>query len=210
MKLFDFDDRYRLKGFQSVAGVDEAGRGPWAGPVVAAAVILPAEARIEGLNDSKKLTEFSREKIFNLINERALAVGVAVVGQEVIDSVNILQATYTAMRQALDKLALVPDLVLVDGWPLPGIRFKQENIIGGDAKSASIAAASVIAKVTRDGIMRDISLKYPQYDFARHKGYGTKRHKEALEKYGPCPVHRKSFSPVRELVSRGAEGEAVL
>lgn len=200
MDLYTFDDYYRSKGYKIVAGVDEAGRGPWAGPVVASAVILPQNPKIEGLNDSKKLSASQREKIFNAINAVALSVCVEVVGHEVIDSINILEATYMAMRAAVQKTTIPFSLVLVDGLAVPQAEWPQEPLIAGDSKSASIAAASVVAKVTRDRIMADLALEYPQYNFARHKGYGTKEHCELLEKYGPCPIHRKSFKPVRALL----------
>lgn len=200
MNLYSFDDHYRSRGCQVVAGVDEAGRGPWAGPVVASAVILPKHPEIEGLNDSKKLTSSQREKIFNIINNVALSVSVEVVSHEVIDSINVLEATYKAMRSAVKKTTCKFDIVLVDGWPVPDVTWPQDAIISGDAKSAAIAAASVVAKVTRDRIMAELSLKYPQYNFVKHKGYGTKEHHEMLKKYGPCPIHRKSFRPIREIL----------
>ena len=210
MDLFEFDGNYFEEGLTLIAGVDEAGRGPWAGPVVAAAVILPKDARIEGLNDSKKLTSSKREKLFVEIAHKALAVGVGVIGHEVIDEVNILEATYLAMKAAIKGLSSVPELVLVDGWPIPGLRLRQSAIIAGDGKSAAIAAASIIAKVTRDRMMTELSAKYPQYDFHRHKGYGTKEHRSALERYGPCPIHRKSFAPVMEAMEKKYGGRQCL
>jgi len=202
MDLFSFDHQYRSPGNRTIAGVDEAGRGPWAGPVVAAAVVLPAGTVINGLDDSKKLTPLQRSKVLTTIKTTALAIGVEIVDQEVIDSVNILQATYLAMRGALKKISLPIDLVLVDGLPVPELGFPQQAIIGGDAKSAAIAAASVVAKVTRDELMCQLSQHYPQYNFHKHKGYGTQEHQEALLRYGPCPLHRKSFSPVRDLLKK--------
>jgi ribonuclease HII len=202
MDLFEFDGYFGKKQI-NIAGVDESGRGPWAGPVVAAAVILPRNIRIKGINDSKKLSSSIREKLFVEIFEKALSVGVGIIGQDVIDDINILEATYLAMKNALDGLSNTPGLVLVDGWPIPGLKIRQVAVIGGDGKSAVIAAASIIAKVTRDRLMAEYSLKYPQYNFHKHKGYGTKEHKEALERFGPCPLHRKSFAPVRVTLDGG-------
>jgi ribonuclease HII len=202
MDLFLFDNFYRQKGYTSIAGLDEAGRGPWAGPVVAAAVILPKDLLIEGLNDSKKLTPIKREKLFEIITKKASGIGVGIVDNNSIDELNILQATHKAMNIALSRLGNDYDIVLVDGLPVSTITGKQEAIIQGDGKSASIAAASVIAKVTRDRIMNDFSESYPQFGFSRHKGYGTKEHLAALKKYGPCPLHRRSFSPVKDMVEQ--------
>ncbi|MCB4791739.1 MAG: ribonuclease HII [Elusimicrobia bacterium] len=202
MDLFCFDDSYRKNGCKMLAGIDEAGRGPWAGPVVAACVVLPPGLTIYGLDDSKKLSPVQREKIFKIINEVSLSVGVEVIDESVIDSLNILKATHLAMKGALDKIKVHFDLILVDGSPVPRLGVMQESIVKGDQKSACIAAASVVAKVTRDMIMRDLAVKYPEYYFDKHKGYGTKLHYEALKKYGPCPVHRKSFHPVRDVIGR--------
>jgi len=202
MKLFEFDGNYFEDGQMSIAGVDEAGRGPWAGPVVAAAVVLARDTWIKGVNDSKKLTASKREKLFVEISQKALSVGVGVIGEDVIDNVNILQATYLAMKEAISRLSNVPVLVLVDGWPIPGLGIRQHAIIGGDGKSAVIATASIVAKVTRDRLMTEYSARYPQYSFERHKGYGTKEHRDALALYGPCPLHRKSFAPVREILEK--------
>jgi ribonuclease HII len=188
-------------GATIVAGVDEAGRGPLAGPVVAAACILPREFRHRTLNDSKRLTELEREKIYTELTGRAdvqWAVGISEV--EIIDSYNILRATWRAMVLALDRLPVRPDFVLVDGLRVPAIRLRQKPIVGGDAKSYSIAAASVIAKVTRDRLMLALHDQYPQYNFAQHKGYGTPEHLAALEQFGPSPIHRKSFAPVRQAI----------
>jgi ribonuclease HII len=200
MDLFTHDRGYFKNGIMLIAGVDEAGRGPWAGPVVAAAVILPINTRIKGLNDSKKLSSRKREKLFVEISLRALGIGVEAISHGVIDDINILQATYLAMKGAINKLSPAPELVLVDGWPIPGLKASQVAITGGDGKSAAIAAASIIAKVTRDRIMAELSQQYPQYGFHKHKGYGTKEHREALKRYGPCPMHRKSYAPVREIL----------
>jgi len=176
-----------------VCGIDEAGRGPLAGPVVAGAVILPRDSRILYLNDSKKLTEKRRELLYDEIMEKAVAVGIGVVSQERIDEINILQATYEAMRQAVGQLAVQPDLLLNDAVTIPGISFRQIPIIKGDAKSISIAAASIIAKVTRDRLMVQYDEVFPGYDFASNKGYGAAAHLEALKKYGPTAIHRHSF-----------------
>lgn len=183
-----------------IAGIDESGRGPWAGPVVAASVILPPNARIKELNDSKKLTPSQREKVFKKIQEIAIGIGIEAIEQGAIDEMNILHATHLAMRKALKKMDILPDLVLVDGLEVPAMGYPQRSIIKGDGKSASIAAASVIAKVTRDRIMLELSGKYPQYNFHKHKGYGTREHHLALIKYGPCEIHRKSFRPVQKLL----------
>ncbi len=177
-----------------VCGIDEAGRGPLAGPVVAAAAILPRDSVILRLNDSKKLSESCREELFSQIKEKAISYGVGIVSPEVIDSINILQATYEAMRQAVGKLSVRPDIFLNDAVIIPGIEEKRQiSIVKGDAKSVSIAAASILAKVTRDHMMIEYDRIYPQYGFAKHKGYGTKAHTEALREYGPCPIHRKTF-----------------
>jgi ribonuclease HII len=188
-------------GATLVAGVDEAGRGPLAGPVVAAAAILPREFRHKTLNDSKQLTELEREKIYAELTSRPdvqWALGISDV--EVIDTYNILRATWRAMVLALDALPVKPDYVLVDGLRVPAIRIAQKPIVGGDAKSYSIAAASVIAKVTRDRLMLQLHAQYPQYNFAQHKGYGTPEHLAALGQFGPSPIHRKSFAPVRQTI----------
>ena len=185
-------------GATIVAGVDEAGRGPLAGPVVAAAAILPRDFRHKTLNDSKQLTPEQRDEIYAELTVRTdvhWAVGVSEV--EIIEVYNILRATWRAMVLALDALSVKPDFVLVDGVRVPAIRIKQKPIVGGDAKSFSIAAASVIAKVTRDRMMLTIHEQFPQYNFAQHKGYATREHLAALEQFGPCPIHRKTFEPVR-------------
>lgn len=200
MNLISFDNDYRNQGYRVIAGVDEAGRGPWAGPVVAAAVVLPPGLEIKGVRDSKKLTSRKREKLFDIIKSESISVGIGVIGQDIIDAVNILQATYLAMKEALRGISQVPDIVLVDGHEIPELGVKQAGLVGGDDKSASIAAASIIAKVTRDRMMIEWSEKYPQYNFHKHKGYGTREHLEALQKYGPCPLHRMSFAPVKECV----------
>ena len=177
-----------------ICGIDEAGRGPLAGPVAAGAVILPRDCTILYLNDSKKLSEKRREELFLEIKEKALAWNVAVVSPARIDEINILQATYEAMRQAVNKLPVAPDIFLNDAVIIPGIEEnRQVKIIKGDAKSVSIAAASILAKVTRDHMMAEYDSLYPQYGFAKHKGYGTKTHLDAIREYGMCPIHRRSF-----------------
>lgn len=191
-------------GAGSICGIDEAGRGPLAGPVVAAAVILPEEAEILYLNDSKKLTARRRELLYDEIMEKALAVGVGVVGHARIDEINILQATYEAMRQAIEKLEIKPALLLNDAVTIPGVVVRQVPIIKGDAKSVSIAAASVIAKVTRDRMMTVFDARYPGYEFASNKGYGSARHIAALRERGPCEIHRRTF--IRNFTG-GAEDE---
>ena len=191
-----------------IAGIDEAGRGPLAGPVVAACCILPKDAVILYLNDSKKVTALRREALLPEIKEKAIAYGIGIVDEKRIDEINILQADYEAMRIAVQKtsamlqakgLADAPGLLLNDAVTIPGVEIPQESIIKGDAKSASIAVASIIAKVTRDRLMDEYDKVYPEYGFAQHKGYGTAQHIEALKKYGPCPIHRRSFEPVRSL-----------
>lgn len=176
-----------------IAGVDEVGRGPLAGPVVAAAVILPSDYEITGLNDSKKLSEKRREAMDEIIRREAVSFGIGLISQDRIDEINILQATYEAMRLALAQLSPAPDMILADAVTIPGIETRQLPIIKGDAKSASIAAASIIAKVYRDHLMIEYDSLYPEYGFARNKGYGTKEHINALKEFGPTPLHRKSF-----------------
>ena len=200
--LWDYEMDAREKGYQSVAGVDEAGRGPLAGPVVAAAVILTLDADLQGLDDSKKLSLKKREELFPKIQMQSIAYGVAVVSPAVIDEINILQATRLAMKQAVEKLISVPDLLLIDGNQKIDFALEQWAIVKGDSKSFSIAAASVLAKVTRDRIMDDYHHLYPQYEFAQHKGYGTKLHRELIVKHGPCPIHRRTFKRVKEYLNR--------
>lgn len=190
-QMCEYEKEYGVYSY--ICGIDEAGRGPLAGPVVAGAVILPKECFIEYLNDSKKLSEKRREALFDEINERALAVGVGIVSPQVIDEINILNATYEAMRQAIHNLDVTPQMLLCDAVHIPDINIPQVGIIKGDAKSISIAAASIIAKVTRDRMMYDYDKMYPEYGFAKHKGYGTKVHMEALRTYGLCPIHRTTF-----------------
>ena len=183
------------QNIEYIAGVDEAGRGPLAGPVVAAAVIFPKEFIMYGVDDSKKLSARKREELFMMISQQAMSVGVGIIDHKVIDRINILQATHLAMRRALENLAVKPDYVLVDGNSFKHDTLRFQNIIGGDAKSFTIAAASIIAKVTRDRLMCELDVCFPQYGFARHKGYGTPQHIEAIRTYGICEIHRKSFHP---------------
>ena len=186
-----FEKEYRSYGM--VCGIDEAGRGPLAGPVAAGAVILPEDAAIPGLNDSKQLTAKKREELYDIIFRKAVAAGVGIVSPKRIDEINILQATYEAMRKAVASLKVAPDVLLNDAVMIPQLPYRQVPIIKGDQKSVSIAAASIIAKVTRDRLMTEYDRIYPEYDFAGNKGYGSAAHIEALKKYGPCPIHRKSF-----------------
>ena len=178
------------QGFQAICGIDEAGRGPLAGPVCAAAVILPFGCTIDGLNDSKKLTEKKREQLFDTIQEQALAYAIALVDHETIDRINILEATYVAMQQAVERLHPAADYALVDGNRSKGLVIPHQCVVGGDAKSPSIAAASILAKVTRDRLMLEQDALYPAYGFAKHKGYGTKAHYQAILEHGPSPIHR--------------------
>lgn len=180
-------------GLQLVCGVDEAGRGPLAGPVCAAAVILPPDLDIPGLNDSKKLTDKKRRELFDIITEQAVSYGIALVGEKEIDEINILQATFRAMEQAVARMDVTPDLVLVDGNREPKLALPVKTVVKGDSRSASIAAASILAKVTRDRLMEELDQTYPAYGFAVHKGYGTKRHYAALAEHGPCSIHRMTF-----------------
>ena len=194
MPDYEFEKAAVNSGFSCICGVDEAGRGPLAGPVCAAAVILPEGAVIEGLDDSKKLTEKKREELYDIIKETAVAYSVAYGTLEEIESVNILEATYLAMNRAIEGLNVKPDFALIDGNRVPrGIKIPCETIVKGDSKSMSVAAASVLAKVTRDRLMLEYDKKYPEYNFKKHKGYGTKEHTELIKQYGPCEIHRLSF-----------------
>lgn len=189
--LFAYEREYSI--YQHICGIDEVGRGPLAGPVVAAAVILPKNCDILYINDSKKLSEKKREMLYDEIMEKAVAVGIGVVSSQRIDEINILQATYEAMREAISKLSVQPDLLLNDAVKIPGVALPQVSIIKGDAKSASIGAASIIAKVTRDRMMVEYDSIFPEYGFASNKGYGTAAHIAALKEIGPTPIHRRSF-----------------
>jgi len=181
------------KGYTLICGVDEAGRGPLAGPVVAGAVILDKDTEIFGLNDSKKLSAKRREELFDEIMDRAVAVGCGIVGAQRIDEINILQADYEAMCEALGTLSVMPQVLINDAVTIPQVKLEQLSLVHGDAKSVSVAAASIIAKVTRDRIMDEYDALFPEYGFAQHKGYGTAAHYEAIKKYGPCQIHRKTF-----------------
>ncbi len=198
---FSFESHELNDGHTIICGIDEAGRGPWAGPVVASAVILDPKNIPEGLNDSKKLNEARREALFDPIMQSS-HVGVGIVSAAEIDEINILQATFLAMQRAFSQLQPKPDLALIDGNKSPKLDCKTQTIVGGDAKSLSIAAASIIAKVTRDRIMHQLDLVYPQFSFARHKGYGTATHAAALAIHGACAEHRKSFKPIALILAR--------
>lgn len=191
--MWQIEDSFYAQGYQVICGVDEAGRGPLAGPVCAAAVILPKHLEIPGLTDSKKMTDKKRRELFPLIQEQAVAYGIGLASQEEIDEINILQATFLAMERALSQLNVRPDMVLIDGNREREFGVPVQTIIKGDSLSANIAAASILAKVTRDNLMMELALQYPQYGFEIHKGYGTKAHYEALRQYGASPIHRRSF-----------------
>ncbi len=191
--LWRIERECREEGWSLICGADEAGAGPLAGAVYAAAVILPMGLEIPGLDDSKKLSEKRREALFPLIQEKAVAWAVSWVDAQEIDDTDILTARLKAMDEAIGKLAPAPDFALIDGNRDKGIHIPHKTVVGGDGLSANIAAASILAKVSRDQYMREMALRYPQYEFERHKGYGTKRHYELLREYGPCPIHRRSF-----------------
>ena len=192
--LKEQEKELREKGFNTICGIDEAGRGPLAGPVVVASVIMPADSMIEGVNDSKKVSEKKREKLYDQILEEAISYGVGIIGQDEIDEINILNATKKGLTISLQELTQKPDLIIVDALNnIDTLGTKYESIIKGDAKCYSIAAASIIAKVTRDRIMREWDKVYPQYGFVAHKGYGTAAHIKALKEYGACPLHRQTF-----------------
>jgi ribonuclease HII len=199
--MWEFEHKTKSIGYQYIAGIDEAGRGPLAGPVVSAAVILPDSFNCPGVTDSKKLSEKKREALFPEINAQALAVGIGMASHQEIDQINILQASLLSMKRAVQNLTLypdylVPDYLLIDGKFTIDMELPQQAIVKGDSKSISIAAASIIAKVTRDRFMATLHKTYPQYNFIQHKGYPTKAHKQAIIEYGPCPVHRKTFNGV--------------
>jgi ribonuclease HII len=205
--MLDFNQENLIfnKGYKLVAGIDEAGRGPLAGPVVAACVVLDKNFKVDPekmdlIKDSKKLTAKKREELFKVIEEQFLEIGIGICDNKTIDKINILQATFLAMKKALGGLKQKPDFVLVDGgFKIPNYSVEQESVIRGDELFFSIAAASIIAKVTRDRLMEKFHEQYPQYSFNKHKGYGTKLHLESLKKYGPCPIHRFSFKPVADV-----------
>lgn len=193
--LKQIENELHQKGFQNICGIDEAGRGPLAGPVVVAGVIMPTDSMIEGINDSKKVSEKKREKLYDLIIEEAISYSVAIIGQDVIDDINILNATKHGVTNVVEGLDIKPNLIIIDALQhidTKGVPY--QSIIKGDAKCYSIAAASIIAKVTRDRIMREWDEIYPQYGFIQHKGYGTAKHIQAIKEYGLCPIHRKSFT----------------
>ena len=201
MDLWEIESEIRDGGIYPVCGVDEAGRGPLAGPVCAAAVILPFGTQIEGLDDSKKLSAKKRVALYDIIVERAVAYGIAFADVEEIERLNILGATFLAMNRAIAKLSIMPQLALVDGNSCRGIELCSRCVVGGDGKCASVAAASILAKVTRDRLMLEMDALYPQYGFAKHKGYGTAAHYAALREFGPCPIHRPGF------LKKGLHGE---
>ncbi len=192
-EMWEIEKELHDKGYNFVAGVDEAGRGPLAGPVYAAAVILPEGARLDGINDSKKLSPKKREALFEKITEIALSYAICAVDEKEIDEINILNATHKAMNGAVNMLAKKPDYVIIDGNSIKGMEIAHETVIKGDAKSISIAAASILAKVARDRYIDEMAKKYPLYGFEKHKGYGTKAHTDAILEHGICPIHRKTF-----------------
>lgn len=191
--MWSIEDTHFENGIRLICGVDEAGRGPLAGPVCAAAVILPPHLQIPGLNDSKKLTDKRRRELFPIIKEQAIAYGIGLASHEEVDQINILQATYLAMTRAVAQLSVVPEFVLIDGNRAPDLALPLRTVVKGDSLSASIAAASVLAKVTRDDLMLAAADTYPGYGFEIHKGYGTKAHYDALKEHGPCAIHRRTF-----------------
>ena len=193
MAMCEIENSLRAQGYNLIAGVDEAGRGPLAGPVYAAAVILPEGTIIKGINDSKKLSEKRREELFDEITEKATAYSICEVDEKRIDEINILNATFEAMNGAVNGLSVKPDYVIIDGNRISGMTIEHETVVKGDAKSISIAAASILAKVSRDRFITEMAGKYPEYGFEKHKGYGTAAHTEAILKYGVCPIHRKTF-----------------
>ncbi len=199
MDIYQYDETLREQGYRLIAGIDEAGRGPLAGPVVAAAVVLKNGVTIDGLRDSKKVPESERNILFPRIQEAAAAIGVGIVGPGDIDRLNILKATRQSMEIAVENLSLTPDMLVIDALPLPSIPIPQRSPVRAESVSASVAAASIIAKCTRDRIMLECHDQYPVYNFRRHKGYATKEHLDLLQRFGPCPIHRKSFFRVLSL-----------
>jgi ribonuclease HII len=199
-EMCTYEKKYRAQGFQLIAGVDEVGRGPLAGPVVTAAVILPEDFYLEGIDDSKKLTEKRREEYNEIIKKEALSIGISMISATMIDEINIYEATKKAMKEAISKLTPKPDFILIDAMKLE-LPFASDSIIKGDAKSISIAAASIVAKVARDHLMKDLAKTYPQYGFEQNMGYGTKEHINAIHTYGITPYHRKSFAPIKDLLT---------
>ena len=207
--LLFYEKKLYKEGYHLICGTDEAGRGPLVGPVVAAAVILPENFELEGLNDSKQLSEKKREKFFPIIKEKAIAYGIGIVDAKTIDEINIYEASRLAMKKAISEMKIEPDYVLTDAMPILDYPIPVKPIIHGDALSLSIAAASVLAKVTRDHILYELDKKYPEYELKNHKGYPTKRHLELLRKYGPTKEYRFTYKPVRDLISKGDESEEV-
>ena len=205
INLYKYEEELYDAGYELICGVDEAGRGPLAGPVVVAACILPPFLRIEGVNDSKKLSEKKREELYKIIIKNALAYNIVFINEKTIDAINIYEATKKGMLEAIEGLKVQPDYVLIDAMPLNELKLNNKSVIHGDALSASIAAASILAKVSRDHYMEKMDIKYPNYGFKHHKGYGTKMHMEALEKYGPCKIHRKSFEPVARAMQKNKQ-----
>lgn len=197
-RMYTYERQLWAKGYKLVAGINEVGRGPLAGPVVAAAVILPGEVELFGLEDVKRLSSKRRKELYDLIQEKAVAVGIGMVHPDGIDEAHVMLATYKAMAKAVENLPVTPDYLLTDGLHLPGVSQPQAPIPGGDSQSCSVAAAAVVAKVARDEYMIEMDKQYPQYGFANHKGYGTQEHRLALQRYGPCPLHRKSHGVVQE------------
>ena len=200
----EFELEARRCGYRRIAGLDEAGRGPLAGPVVAAAVVLPTRCRLIGCDDSKQLTEAERERLYEIIVERAVVIGIGSANEQEIDRLNILEATRLAMHRAIGVLSPPPDCLLIDAVTLPGCAIPLRSIIKGDTLSLSVAAASIVAKVTRDRVMAEYHRLYPQYNFLSHKGYGTEEHVRQLAAHGPCPIHRKTFAPVAQAMVQQA------
>lgn len=200
MNMYQHDESLRQQGFSVIAGLDEAGRGPLAGPVVAAAVILPQHFSLKGLRDSKKVPEKERGALFFDILASAREIGIGIVDHNTIDKLNILQATRLAMQEAVKDLAVTPDMLIIDAVTLPSLPIKQVSPVRAESKSASVAAASIIAKYVRDAIMMHYHLMYPEYNFHKHKGYGTEEHTEKIRLHGPCPIHRKTFKKVSSMV----------
>lgn len=206
----EFELEARRCGYRRIAGLDEAGRGPLAGPVVAAAVVLPSRCHLVGCDDSKLLSESERERLYQIIAERAVGIGIGSASQEEVDRLNILEATRLAMRRAIAALSPQPDCLLIDAVALPGCAISTRSIIKGDALSISIAAASIVAKVTRDRLMAEYHQLYPHYNFLSHKGYGTEEHLQQLSAHGPCPIHRKTFAPVAEVIAHRSSKQETL
>lgn len=202
VNLYKFEEELFDKGYEKICGIDEAGRGPLAGPICVAACILPPFLRIDGINDSKQLSEKKREELYKIIVKHALAYSIVFISEKDVDELNIYQATKKGMLECIEEIKIKPDYVLIDAMPLGELEIPHDSIIHGDALSASVAAASILAKVSRDHYMEKMDIKYPNYGFKKHKGYGTKEHLLALEKYGPCKIHRKTFAPVSKYYSK--------